>query len=485
MKKISRLVCALLCAALLLSASAFAAGDGFNASLTIDRSAAGQISVTVAQSSVLAEKKPTLTIPCDFTAAYVSFGGSVIASALDAAKKEISFTVAAGGTYVIRSGAAPAPAAPSEVTVPVTGNGSVSVAAEVEGSSASVKADAETLEKVLAGGADELKIDLRALGGADTAGLPAAVFDSAAGAGAGVTVATAGGSVSFDAESTAGIAAAGGKDFEVSVKKAGEIENRPLYEITLLADGKALSQFDGQVTVSLPYAPAAGEDVNYITVWLRTGEGKFAEVHGAYDAVSGCVVFKVTRFSEYVIGYFPFDDVDSGKWYYSDAVYAYLSGLFEGTGGARFSPETPMTRAMVVTVLWRMEGSPVPASSSAYVDLTQDWYADAVSWASGQKIVEGYGAGRFGPEDGVTREQLVAILWRYAKYKGCDVSVGEDTNILSYSDAESVSEYAVPAMQWACGAGLVEGDGGALRPRDSAVRAQIAAVLHRYCENVK
>jgi hypothetical protein len=123
MKKISRLICALLCAALLLSASAFAAEDGFNASLTIDRSAAGQIRVTVADSSVLAAKKPTLTIPCEFAAAYVSFGGSVIASALDTEKKEISFPVAAGGTYVIQSGAAPSAAAPSapaaEVTVPV------------------------------------------------------------------------------------------------------------------------------------------------------------------------------------------------------------------------------------------------------------------------------------------------------------------------------------------------------------------------------
>ena len=118
MKKISRLICALLCAALLLSASAFAAEDGFNASLTIDRSAAGQIRVTVADSSVLAAKKPSLTIHCEFAAAYVSFGGSVIASALDTEKKEISFPVAAGGTYVIQSGAAPsAPAA--EVTVPV------------------------------------------------------------------------------------------------------------------------------------------------------------------------------------------------------------------------------------------------------------------------------------------------------------------------------------------------------------------------------
>lgn len=482
MKKISRLICALLCAALLLSASAFAAEDGFNASLTIDHSAAGQIRVTVADSSVLAAQKPTLTIHCEFAAAYVSFGGSVIASALDTEKKEIFFPVAAGGTYVIQSGAAPsAPAA--EVTVPVTGSGSVSVKAAVEGSAAALEADAETLANVLAGGAKELKIDLSAVKGVDTADLPAAVFDAAAAAGAGVTVATAGGSVSFDAGSTAGIAAAGGRHFELSVQRAGEISGRPLYKLAVLVDGKALPQFDGRVTVSLPYTPAAGEDVNYITVWLCTGAGTYTEVHGVYDAASGCVVFTVTHFSEYVIGYFPFDDVDSGKWYYSDAVYAYLRGLFGGVGGARFSPETSMTRAMLVTVLWRMEGAPAPADTgSGFADLTQRWYADAVNWAFQRQIVDGFDSAHFGPEAPVTREQLAAILWRYAKYKGRDVSVGEDTNILSYKDAFAVSEYAVPAMQWACGAGIVTGSGGALMPRADALRSQAAAILHRYCE---
>ena len=98
--------------------------------------------------------------------------------------------------------------------------------------------------------------------------------------------------------------------------------------------------------------------------------------------------------------------------------------------------------------------------------------------------MDGYGNGKFGPKDEITRQQLAAILWRYAKLKGYDVSVGENTNILSYNDATEVAEYAVPALQWACGAGLIQGDNGSLRPAGKATRCQVAAILHRFSENV-
>ena len=111
------------------------------------------------------------------------------------------------------------------------------------------------------------------------------------------------------------------------------------------------------------------------------------------------------------------------------------------------------------------------------------WYGEAVRWAAASGIVTGYDAETFGPNDSVTREQLAAILYRYAEYRDIDVSVGEDTNILSYEDALTISDYAVPAMQWACGAGLIQGADGRLMPRSDASRAQIAAILHRFCEN--
>ncbi len=112
------------------------------------------------------------------------------------------------------------------------------------------------------------------------------------------------------------------------------------------------------------------------------------------------------------------------------------------------------------------------------------YYEQAVAWAAEKGIVNGYGD-TFGPNDNITREQFATILFRYAQYKGYDVSVGEETNILSYADAFSVSEYAIPAMQWACGAGLINGNGDQLMPIGVANRAQAAAILHRFCENVK
>jgi hypothetical protein len=132
-----------------------------------------------------------------------------------------------------------------------------------------------------------------------------------------------------------------------------------------------------------------------------------------------------------------------------------------------------------------MEGQPVPMTANTFKDVEKGaYYEQAVAWAAEKGIVNGYGD-TFGPNDNITREQFATILFRYAQYKGYDVSVGEDTNILSYADAFSVSEYAIPAMQWACGAGLIHGNGDQLMPNGVASRAQAAAILHRFCENVK
>ena len=181
----------------------------------------------------------------------------------------------------------------------------------------------------------------------------------------------------------------------------------------------------------------------------------------------------------------PFSDVAESDWFYADVEYAYLNKLFEGTSPTTFAPHTDMTRGMLVTVLWRMDGKPAVTGTNPFDDVESGkYYENAVIWAAQNKIVEGYGEGKFGPNDDITREQMAAILWRYAQFKGYDVSVGENTNILSYNDAERVSEYAIPAMQWACGAGLIQGDSGNLLPHGEAERCQVAAILHRFCQNI-
>ena len=136
---------------------------------------------------------------------------------------------------------------------------------------------------------------------------------------------------------------------------------------------------------------------------------------------------------------------------------------------------------MFVTVLYRIDGSP-EAGTSSFADVPADaYYHDAVAWASANGIVNGYSDTEFGPDDDILREQMAAMLYRYAAYKGIDTSVGEDTNILSYTDAGDISEYAIPAIQWACGAGLMSGNGdGTLTPLGNAIRAEAAAVFGRF-----
>lgn len=178
----------------------------------------------------------------------------------------------------------------------------------------------------------------------------------------------------------------------------------------------------------------------------------------------------------------PFTDVSTGDWFYESVEYVYECGMMSGTGETTFSPQTTTTRGMIVTILHRMEGTP-EAAGVAFNDVDEfAYYADAVSWASENGIVGGYGNGKFGPNDPITREQMAAILYRFAQYLGMDVSVGEDTNILPYGDAEQVSEWAVEALQWAVGMGLINGIDGKLVPQGSATRAQVATILMRFCE---
>lgn len=178
----------------------------------------------------------------------------------------------------------------------------------------------------------------------------------------------------------------------------------------------------------------------------------------------------------------PFTDVRPDDWFYEAVMFVYQNGLMEGTGDTVFAPGMTTTRSMLATLLYRLEGEPAVTGGSAFTDVADSaWYADAVSWAAENGIVGGYGGGLFGPEDNITREQLATILYRYAQAKGHDVSVGEDTNILSYTDALEISEYAIPAMQWACGAGIIQGNGGYLNPQGDATRAEIATMLMRFC----
>lgn len=182
-------------------------------------------------------------------------------------------------------------------------------------------------------------------------------------------------------------------------------------------------------------------------------------------------------------GNLPFTDVNTTDWFYDAVQYAYEKGMMSGTSTTTFSPGSTTTRGMIVTILHRMEGTPA-ANGTDFTDVSAgQWYSNAVSWASANGIVSGYGNGLFGPSDPITREQMAAILNRYSTYKGYDA--GTVGSITGFSDASQVSAYAVEPMGWAIGNGLISGVGNnTLAPKGNATRAQVATILKRFCENI-
>ena len=260
-------------------------------------------------------------------------------------------------------------------------------------------------------------------------------------------------------------------------------------QLSLAHDG----QFGFTMTLS---APLGRDNADYWAnlYWYneRTEELEFQQA--ARIANDGTAEFALDHASDYAIVIddrshepvdLPFNDVPEGYWAYDAIQYVYGEGLMAGTSGTTFAPENVTTRGQIVTILWCMAGSPQVNYLMDFSDVDPAaYYGEAIRWASAEGVAGGYGNGTFGPDDPITREQLAVMLHRYARYMGYDVSVGEDTNILSYTDAFDVSEYAVAALQWACGAGIIHGtgDGSTLTPQGEATRAQAAVILMRFCE---
>ena len=227
----------------------------------------------------------------------------------------------------------------------------------------------------------------------------------------------------------------------------------------------------------------------YVPTWRgHTFIGWYSE-RGLTNKVSGVYLTKdMTVYAGWRVdenpgtGANPFTDVSEKDWFYGDVMFVCENGLMLGTSKALFSPYGTATRGMMATILWRMEGSPVPKGKNSFTDVEAGkWYADAVTWTAENGIFAGYGKDKFGPDDPITREQLAAIFYRYADYKGYDLAA---KGILdTFKDADKITDYAKTAMQWAVGSGLVKGkSGNLLDPQGTATRAEIAAMLHRFIE---
>lgn len=232
---------------------------------------------------------------------------------------------------------------------------------------------------------------------------------------------------------------------------------------------------EGYVLGTLTATDANGDTISL----TNAGNGKYT-----FTMPSSKVTISATFVAEGSQGtQMPFTDVASGEWYYEAVQYVYDNELMNGMSATTFEPNSTTTRGMIVTMLYRLENEPT-AASAGFTDVAAgQWYTDAVNWAAANNIVNGYGDSQFGPTDTITREQMAAILYRYAQYKGYDVTASADLS--AYTDAASVSSYAVSAMQWAVGEGLINGvTNTTLVPGGSATRAQVAAILMRFCENV-
>ena len=181
----------------------------------------------------------------------------------------------------------------------------------------------------------------------------------------------------------------------------------------------------------------------------------------------------------------PFADVPEGYWAYDAIQYVYGEGLMAGTSGSTFNPEGTTTRGQIVTILWRLSGSPVVNYLMDYSDVSLDsYYAEAIRWATSEGIVGGYGGGLFGPNDAITREQLAVMLWRFAQHTDYDTTQG-GMAIREYADYEQISDFALEALDWAVSAGIISGTSATtLSPSGSATRAQVAVILMRFCQDI-
>lgn len=234
-------------------------------------------------------------------------------------------------------------------------------------------------------------------------------------------------------------------------------------DVNIYLNGNNIKTFgNGKIRVSVPYILRQNENSSNIIVWFINEDGKIEAKKSSYK--DGGVDFITEHLSQYLIVDFPFQDIPENAWYYSNVAYAYNNNLFAGTSSTSFSPDTAMTRQMIWMVLARMDGK---------LPMNMD---EARIWAMENSISDGTN-----PTNIITREQIATIIYRYAQYKGCDITQGAMT-LQQFTDYEGISEYATEALAWAVNVSLIQGDKNNLKPTGIATRAQVAAILHRFCQ---
>ncbi|MPM47645.1 hypothetical protein SDC9_94356 [bioreactor metagenome] len=410
-----------------------------------------------------------------------------------AANTSTTFTMPAGAAVITASWAANSSGNSSgnsssgssssgTLTVPVSSDADkINVSASVSGNTATIKVTDTQLKEIISRTeAGTVKIDMSGLK-VDTVAIPAAVISAAGGASGSTSLAVAlpTGTVTLDKTALASIAGKGDIKFSVETvanknltdsqrKVLGtQADSAVVVDVNVFVNGTQTSTFrDGKITVSVPYMSKSGENIDSITVWFIKDDGTIESKNGVYNAATGYVEFTTVHLSRYLIVNFPFADVAENSWYYGSVAYAYNNGLFVGTSDTTFSPDSAMTRQMIWMTLARMD-SKTPADMEAARD-----------WAMKNGISDGTN-----PANSITRQQMAIILYRFAQYKGYDTTQGGMV-IRKFTDYDSISEYALPALSWAVNAGLMQGNSNNLMHAGSATRAQVATILQRFCQSV-
>lgn len=241
-------------------------------------------------------------------------------------------------------------------------------------------------------------------------------------------------------------------------------------------------------TVTITATPDEGYTIGYVYVYdanekelvlTNNGGGEYEFTMPSGNVEVQAVFLKMADQSDY-----SFSDVYPSDWFFTAVEYVNEKGIMSGVGNGKFDPYGTTTRGMIVSILYRLDGEPQPAGVAPFTDVTSDkYYAKAVAWASENGIVSGYDAYTFGPDDNITREQLASILYRYAAYKGKDVTADADA-LNGFADASNISSYAVEAVRWAVTEGIISGDGTNINPTSNATRAETASMIMRYNENI-
>jgi hypothetical protein len=407
------------------------------------------------------------------------------------------------------------------VTVPVSGeDATVNVKVEVKDDTATVK-EADVDKVLEAEEVGTVTVDVSTLK-EDVTGvvIPSALLEKVADAVAdedntadALEIKLPTGSVTFDADAVATITEqADGNDLKLNLddvkvteltsaqqEAVSELEIEVVLDAYLTSGGKRISDFNGgSATVKIPYTLKEGQTAQGIVVWYVASDGTRSQVPATYDGEN--VVFTVPHFSNYVIAYdaekaaacpkddscpmAAFTDLDPTMWYHDGIHFCLENGMMNGVGNGKFDPTGTTSRAMIVTILYRLEGEPEVTGENPFDDVADgQWYTNAVIWAAENKIVEGYGNGKFKPNDGITREQLATILYRYAQSKGQGFT-GAWMFLLDYPDASEISSWADEAMHWCVMNGIINGKDGKLVPGGDASRAEAATMLMRYCTKI-